>query len=528
MAVKSVSLDTAPLQLRVISECSLTSSQVVSAVRNLLASSKLSTEIQHQLGEFKRSLNWARKLALNERSVLSGDVVDTEAHNNIEIPSKKRKSEDSNVKRKRKKSENLESQSSEEEESKKFISMTLINYHAFYAVRLLLSVFLWFFFTTFSNIEAKRYLLAGGSPLVLSLISLAFCPLALLIVQISYFIARLTHVVSDGDGFNIVEDVESVKEMSAYPKPKPTYRDFLISILPVTILHVGNTLFTNASMQNVDIKLTYTIKSAEPLTTAVLMFLMLGKTIPLRLFLSLMPIPIGVLLATIGDVSFNVSGILTALLSTVIASARSVVFKNHSDNYKTMPNTFADIQRFLHLGTLGFILLFPLYLIKYHIIHQFTNTQEEIIASFTELVNHHTRELLVRAGAFHFLYNLFSFDVLSQVSSPVTHSLFNVGKRVVTILYSMFYFKNRLVPINMIGIMLANLGVFWYVREKSRCQKDCKTCEEKTISEKEAFADGRKEPQPRIAQTLIVIIALLLIVTYGIGDKGKEFGSQPK
>jgi solute carrier family 35 protein E1 len=239
---------------------------------------------------------------------------------------------------------------------------------------------------------------------------------------------------------------------------------------PIAILHIGNTLLTNLSMGAVDIKFTYTVKSGEPLTTALFFWLIFGQAIPRTHILALLPIPIGVAIASISDVSVTFAGFITAFLSVLISSARTVIFKKDSQD-----SQMSNLEQYLRLSSLSALWMLPLFLIQSHNIGTFeahlfiSDVNQHVLSFFNGSISEmNPRFIFLMLGAgYHFLYNLFSFQVLSMVF-PLTHSLGNVMKRLLTIAYSMIYFGNALVPLNVIGIALSNFGVLLYVFEKNR------------------------------------------------------------
>ena len=149
-------------------------------------------------------------------------------------------------------------------------------------------------------------------------------------------------------------------------------------------------------------------------------------------------------IATISDVSVTFGGFITAFLSVLISSARTVIFKKDSED-----SQMSNIEQYLRLSSLSALWMLPLFLIQTHNYgifeaHLFISSVNQYLMSFFNAsvfeVHHRFTSLILGAG-YHFLYNLFSFQVLSMVS-PLTHSLGNVMKRLLTIAYSMLYFRN--------------------------------------------------------------------------------------
>ncbi|KAJ3077443.1 hypothetical protein HK102_005230, partial [Quaeritorhiza haematococci] len=74
-------------------------------------------------------------------------------------------------------------------------------------------------------------------------------------------------------------------------------------------------------------------------------------------------------------------------------------------------------------------------------------------------------DLFLGAGC-HFLYTLFSFQVLSQIS-PLSHAITNVSKRLVTIVASWIVFRNPVTVVQVLGILVAHGGVGWFLYLKA-------------------------------------------------------------
>merc|ERR1712157_317488 len=70
-------------------------------------------------------------------------------------------------------------------------------------------------------------------------------------------------------------------------------------------------------------------------------------------------------------------------------------------------------------------------------------------------------------GTMYTAYNLFSFMVLSRVSTA-THAVLNVCRRVCVIAVTTVVFGIPLSMLNVIGIFVAVAGMFWFTHAKTR------------------------------------------------------------
>jgi len=88
-------------------------------------------------------------------------------------------------------------------------------------------------------------------------------------------------------------------------------------IVPLAFLHMGGFLTTNMSLGSVNVSLTHTIKSLEPFFTVVLSWFFLGSAPTALVMVSLLPIVVGVIVASATDLSFSWYGFIAAMASNV-------------------------------------------------------------------------------------------------------------------------------------------------------------------------------------------------------------------
>lgn len=72
---------------------------------------------------------------------------------------------------------------------------------------------------------------------------------------------------------------------------------------------------------------------------------------------------------------------------------------------------------------------------------------------------------LMLSGFMHASYNLSSFGFLSRVSTPTTHAIANVFKRVFTIWSAVAFFgtsEDKMTSLTVFGLAISTIGLFWY------------------------------------------------------------------
>ncbi|KAF8663094.1 hypothetical protein HU200_055689 [Digitaria exilis] len=276
-----------------------------------------------------------------------------------------------------------------------------------------------------------------------------------------------------------------------HPVPKLSAAQ-LGKILPLAMGHMLGTVFTNMSLGKVAVSFTHTIKASEPFFTVLLSALFLGKVrhlhTPAKQILAdsivrseaeetaklslisrspsrvqvpslpvlgtLVPIVGGVALASFTEVSFNWTGLWSAMASNLTYQSRNVLSKKI---FAGDEDAMDDINLFSVITILSFLLSCPL---------MFLVEGVKFTPGYLQSTGLNRQELCVRAVLAGFCfhgYQKLSYLILSRVS-PVTHSVANCVKRVVVIVSSVLFFRTPISPVNALGTGAALGGVFLYSR----------------------------------------------------------------
>ena len=228
---------------------------------------------------------------------------------------------------------------------------------------------------------------------------------------------------------------------------------------------LGNAL-TNVSLGKVAVSFTHTVKALEPVFSVGLSAAFLGVVPSVALVGSLVPIIVGVMIASATEVSFNMAGFLSAMGSNLTFQSRNVLSKlvMKGDEMKQL-----DYFNLLGVLTIASTMLaIPLAL-------AFEGSKmnlPSILAGGMPL-SAVCFNLFMAALCFQ-LYQQLSFEVLSRVN-PVTHSVGNSLKRVVVIAASVLIFRNPVSATNIAGTALAIFGVIMYGQVKGAEPKKVKS-----------------------------------------------------
>lgn len=181
---------------------------------------------------------------------------------------------------------------------------------------------------------------------------------------------------------------------------------------------------------------------------------MAGTRYPRRIYLSLVPLTLGVMLACYNShISFNSRiGLLAAVLSTFIFVLQTIY------NKALLKTTELDkINLLFYSSICSFGFMIPIRMVSEVGFHSSSAAPLSPLIILGYFLN----------GLVHFLQNYTSFSVL-VATSPVTYSIASLVKRIVVILFSLLWFGDEVEVVQCVGICLAVFGL-WCYHSASSC-----------------------------------------------------------
>ncbi|CAF1174153.1 unnamed protein product [Adineta ricciae] len=241
------------------------------------------------------------------------------------------------------------------------------------------------------------------------------------------------------------------------PEPQYLYQNrvyYLKVIIPLAVGKFLAQLSSHVSLWKVPVSYAHTVKATMPLFTVILSRLILREKQSLSIYFSLVPIIVGVVIATVTEISFNMVGLISALLSTFGFSLQNIYSK------KSLKDI--SIHHYALLALLAKIswCMFVPFWFFYDGIDIFYNTKYHSYNSATKILFY-----LVLDGLLNFLHNVVAFTMISLVS-PLSYSIANSTKRIVVICVSLLILRNPVTKTNVIGMSLALFGVMYYNKAK--------------------------------------------------------------
>ncbi|WWC73248.1 uncharacterized protein I206_107214 [Kwoniella pini CBS 10737] len=274
-------------------------------------------------------------------------------------------------------------------------------------------------------------------------------------------------------------------ELGWTPRLRSPTRSILKGILPMAAFQVGGHIFGSLAISRVPVSTVHTIKALSPLFTVMAYALLFGVSYSPATYLSLLPLTLGVMLASSADIKFtNFFGLLCALGSTIIFVTQNLFFK------KMMPTPGAtesggatpklDKINLLYFSSgMAFLLMIPVWLYSdaWRLLdlwlHPIAKTGGPSVLIYF-FIN----------GTVHFAQNLIAFSLLSS-TSPVTYSIASLVKRIAVICLAIVWFKQSVFFVQAVGIALTAVGLWMYNNAKRDVEKG-----EKKMRQVEAVREG--------------------------------------
>ncbi|KAM6548324.1 hypothetical protein CsatB_020000 [Cannabis sativa] len=244
------------------------------------------------------------------------------------------------------------------------------------------------------------------------------------------------------------------------PKRAPINKELLLVLTPVAFCHALGHVMSNVSFAAVAVSFTHTIKALEPFFNAAASQFILGQQIPLSLWLSLAPVVIGVSMASLTELSFNWTGFVSAMISNIAFTYRSIYSKKAMTGMDST-NVYA------YISIIALLVCIP----------------PALIIEGPKLLQHGFQDAIAQVGLYKFisdlfliglfyhLYNQLATNTLERVA-PLTHAVGNVLKRVFVIGFSIVVFGNKISTQTGIGTAIAIAGVAMYSLIKANIEEE--------------------------------------------------------
>ncbi|XP_022100264.1 solute carrier family 35 member E1-like [Acanthaster planci] len=241
------------------------------------------------------------------------------------------------------------------------------------------------------------------------------------------------------------------------PLPDIVYdRGFYQLVIPLAFGKFFSSVSAEISILKVSVSFAHTVKATMPIFTVFLSRLILKEKQTAMIYLSLIPIIFGVMVATLTEASFDMLGLIMAVVATVTFALQNVYSKKALRDIG-----IHHLRLLLIISQLATVMLLPIWTVV---------DLRRILGDRSLLQNINwawTLSLLLASGLFNFLQNIFAFSVLHLIT-PLSYSIANASKRIFVIMLSLLMLRNPVTLVNIMGMMTAIFGVLCYNLAKYR------------------------------------------------------------
>ncbi|KAI7866285.1 triose-phosphate transporter family-domain-containing protein [Spinellus fusiger] len=222
-------------------------------------------------------------------------------------------------------------------------------------------------------------------------------------------------------------------------------------MLMFSVLYTINIAISNVSLNLVTVPFHQVVRAMTPVFTIMLSVLFLKKIYSSRIYISLLPVVLGVAFATFGDYDYTATGFILTVLGTVLAALKTVV----TNRVQVGRLKLHPLDLLLRMSPLAFVQT----MIYSYVTGEMAQVQQFYRANFTLSLFF----ALLMNGIFAFFLNVVSFTA-NKKTSALTMTVAGNVKQVLSIILAVIIFKLNITLVNSAGILLTLAGGAWYTQ----------------------------------------------------------------
>ncbi|KAF9366636.1 UAA transporter [Mortierella sp. NVP85] len=229
-------------------------------------------------------------------------------------------------------------------------------------------------------------------------------------------------------------------------------------MLMFSILYTFNIAISNVSLNEVSVAFHQVVRAMTPVFTIAISLLFYRKRYSSKTYLSLVPLLLGVYMATVGDYSYTAMGFFLTVLGTVLAAVKTVV----TNRIQVGKLKLHPLDLLLRMSPLAFV--------QTVIFSWMKGELDEVVSWCKTEISYKLVLALTVNGIIAFLLNYVSFTANKKTSALTMTVAANV-KQVLSIVIAVVVFNTKIGFLNGLGIVMTLLGGACYsyvdLREKA-------------------------------------------------------------
>ncbi|KAI7908091.1 triose-phosphate transporter family-domain-containing protein [Cokeromyces recurvatus] len=222
-----------------------------------------------------------------------------------------------------------------------------------------------------------------------------------------------------------------------------------IVMLAFSVLYTINIAISNVSLNLVTVPFHQVVRAMTPVFTVMISIIFFKKSFSTMIYISLLPVVLGVAFATFGDYNYTMLGFVLTVLGTLLAAIKTIV----TNRVQVGRLKLHPLDLLLRMSPLAFIqtLIYAYITGEMTAVISFAHSKLTLSLCFALLMN----------GVIAFFLNVISFTA-NKKTSALTMTVAGNVKQVLSIVLAVIIFNLNITFMNLIGIVLTLLGGAWY------------------------------------------------------------------
>ena len=223
-----------------------------------------------------------------------------------------------------------------------------------------------------------------------------------------------------------------------------------LTLVAFSFLFTINIAISNVSLAMVSVPFHQILRSTCPIATILLYRTLYGRTYSTATYLSMLPLILGVALATAGDYYATLSGFTLTLLGVLLSAAKTVA----TNRLMTGSLSLSAMEVLLRMS--------PLATIQCVVYAFLTGEVDRFRHAYAEgQFSNSFGTALVANAVIAFALNITSFQT-NKVSGALTMTVCGNVKQVLTIALGIVLFNVQVGVLNAVGTVVTIVGAIWY------------------------------------------------------------------
>lgn len=223
----------------------------------------------------------------------------------------------------------------------------------------------------------------------------------------------------------------------------------ILQVLPISLAFCGFVVFNNLSLQYNSIGIYQLMKVMTTPTIVLIQYFVYRTALPLKQVIALVPVCIGVGVATVSSVETNFWGTVWGVIGVIVTSVYQIWVKTEQERLKCS----SELLLFYQAPSSAIMLIIA------------APFMEDVTKMWNVSLTPDCILGIISSGIFAFLVNLSIFLVITG-SSPVSYNVLGHGKLCVILISGYTLFGESYHATNIAGVAIAVMGIVWYTHLK--------------------------------------------------------------